>query len=94
MKVLSFEKSLEKKYQNLRFDMHALIEARPGSGIAKGIMELQLYKMKSTREKINFLEKEIKSKGINLGKITAKTYENWEMESQKKEKTPPIQPIK
>lgn len=94
MKVLSFEKSLEKKYQNLRFDMHILIEARPESGIAKGVMELQLYKMKSTREKINFLEREIKSKGINLGKVTAKTYENWEMESQKNDKTPPIQPIK
>jgi hypothetical protein len=74
--------------------MHALIEARPGSGIAKGIMELQLYKIKSVREKIHFLEKEIKSKGINLEKVTARTYNDWEKESGKNEQLPPNQPQK
>lgn len=82
MNIINFEQSLEKKYQDMRADMHSIINARPGSGIAKGIMELQLYKIGTLREKINFLENEIKTRGLKLGKITTETYNEWVRKSQ------------
>ncbi len=66
MEVLGFEKLQKARFERLRSTLHAYIDQKPNADMARGILELALYKRRHLNEKIKYLEKEVALKGLKL----------------------------
>lgn len=68
METIKLDHFLKARFEKLRNDIHEIIENGPNSEVTRGVLELELYKRPSLKEKIKYLEKEVSIKGLKLNK--------------------------
>lgn len=75
MNMLNLEKLQKARYERLRSTLYNYLEEGPEGDMAKGILELALYKRPSLSDKIKYLENEVSIKALKINSLAQKQSE-------------------